>query len=490
MNLSELVERHADRIPDHPAIEDRGRTISYAELSRLVRAAAAWLRAQGARPGGRVGVALKDTSDFVILSLAVVRAGCTLLPVDWKARPGEKARLVDAFCPDFVVSEPGGAMPASVPRLERPDDWAADASPEVFSRPPVAVTDQPFSLQLSSGSTGQPKAMPVTHHQYLSRLRVHCAEVGMRPDDRIMSVLPLCFGMGRQSVYATLTFGATLVLHPPLFTPGSLLEAIEEKAVTGIMLVPATVRSLLEATDGQAHALPGMRCLMVGGAPLSGAEKRQVAEQLTPNLFDLYGTAGIGTATYLKPADLATHADTVGRAAADVEIEIVDDRDVPVAAGKAGRLRCRGPGMATGVIGDPLDDEGLRSGWCYTGEIARMDGDGFVTLLGRRAGLILKNGISIYPEEIERVLRSHEAVVECCVVGVGDGTREDRIWAFVTSRSRGATGDLETMCRRELSAFKSPDRIVALDSMPRLTSGKPDRQALLERIRSGGFATY
>ena len=431
---------------------------------------------------------LKDTSDFVILSLAVARAGCTLLPLDWKARPAEKARLVQAFVPDIVVCEPGAAMPASVPRVERPDDWAAAAAPEATSRPPVAVTDQPFSLQLSSGSTGRPKAMPVTHHQYVSRLRVHCIEVGMRPDDRIMSVLPLCFGMGRQSVYATLTFGATLVLHPPMFTPASLLEAIEDKAATGIMLVPATIRALIEATGGRARALTGMRCLMVGGAPLSGAEKDQVADQLTPNLFDLYGTAGIGTATYLKPADLSAHADTVGRAAANVEIEIVDDRDVPVAVGKAGRLRCRGPGMATGVIGESHDDEGLRSGWCYTGEIARVDEEGFVTLLGRRAGLILKNGISIYPEEIERVLRSHEAVVECCVVGVSESTGEDRIWAFVTRRSPGTAGDLEVMCRRELSAFKSPDRIVALDSMPRLASGKPDRQALIERIRSGGFA--
>ena len=477
MNQAEAISRNASRWPAAPALESRDRLWTYSELDDVVRRAASWLRQRGVTRDMLVAVCLKDTASHVVVMLALARIGAVILPVDWRSRPDERARLFDAFDPQVALVETGAAPSRDDRKTIRVgDDWLDETStmpPDCGETPEGGA---PFLFNLSSGTTSTARAVMFTHDQFQAWLDGYLTGLGSDGRERYLSTLPLSFTAGRNRVFLYLNAGGTVVMGPSIFSTEELVETINGRGATAILLIPPVLRRVVEFASQPGVLLPGLRILESGADKLTADEKHTIVARLTPNLFETYANSAIGQISCLRPEDLADHADSVGRPNPLIQLEIVDNDDHRVPQGDVGALRCRGPSM-TGTE-DPIN---IRGGWLYPGDHGMIDDDGFLILKGRATTVIKRGGTSIYPEEIEPVLTGHPAVTEAAIVGRPDGAAGDAIVAFVVAPEGFSLEAFEDYLDGALSGYKRPQEIVVTDGLPLTGSGKVDRAALIER---------
>lgn len=391
MNLCETIKRYAANQPGLTAIVDGDRTIDYRELADLVDRSAARLLEMGVVRGDRVGLCLKDDAHQVVTVLAVARIGAVVLPIDWRARPQEKEQLVATFRPRLVVIHPGSKPQSHSPSAVLDDGWYGAAVGEDVVSAFSHASDLPVLLNLSSGSTGTPKATVVTHGHLFARFVAWWTDLGLKRGHRYFSALPLSYSFGRNYCLYSLIGGNTVILSPPLLAAEELVRTIIASGATMAIFVPTVLRNLLALPETDAPLLPGLEIVMSGAAPLHPEEKREIARRVNPNLFEIYGATGAGVISVLRPSDVAERADSVGQTSFLTELQIVDDDDLPVPNGTVGRVRCRGPQMASGFCHETPETgaESLTDGWCYTGERAAIDAFGYLRLSGRVSDLII-----------------------------------------------------------------------------------------------------
>jgi acyl-CoA synthetase (AMP-forming)/AMP-acid ligase II len=485
VNLAEIIARHAATQPDAAAMVDDERRVTYRELDHLLRGGGTHLRSLGIRPGDRVAICLKDTADHVIGFLSVARLGAVAVPIDWRAPPAERARVARGFGAKLALIEAADGPIGDVPSVAIDGRWHAEVERQGGSQEFPSDADLPLMIGLTSGTTGAVKGMRVTHRQ------MHARTI---PFDRILapgphlylSASPLAFSAGRGYCLTHLIRGHTVILHPPLFAADEYVEIAKRSAATVGFVVPSVLRSLLALPTSGHPLLPGLQALICAGAPTHPEEKRAALERLTPNLFEIYGTVGTGPITVLRPEEMAAHAESAGRPAGVWELEIVDEADRALPRGVAGRLRLRGPAVATGAeSGTTAGSEAIRDGWYYSGEIAVLDPDGFLLLKGRATDVILRGGSNIYPDEIEAVLIEHAAVAEAAVVARPSAQLGEEVVAFIVACAPVDADELVAHCRRRLSAYKVPAEIIAVGSLPRTNFGKADRKRLAASLSSG-----
>ncbi len=485
MNNCDLIDQHALHQPDVDAIIDGDRVISFREFGRLVRKTAAHLIDLGVKPGDRVGVGLKDNADHVIALFAVMRMGGVVLPVDWRGKSDEKAKLVTTFEPSTVLLEDGASAIPGTSCVALNAAWHDGVAAADGNREFPHDGDAPAIISLSSGTTGVPKGVVMTHARDFARMVAYWYALDLERNERHLSFLPLSFSAGRGSCIRFMLRGNTNILYPPLFRPEELVEAVAEYRATIITAVPTLLRRLLELPEQPEPLFPGLRRICTGGAVMHAEEKLEVMRRLSPNYYEVYAATGGGLIACLTPDEVVTKGGSVGRPGHLTEVQIVDENDAPVPAGEVGRLRCRGPAMAAGFFRnseDPSGNEMFRDGWCYTGEVAAMDDDGFIFLKGRMSEVIIRGGVNIDPGEIERVLQSHPAVGDAAVVGKPSADLGEEIVAFVVPRSDVQIGDLSAHCRNQLSTYKVPQEIILVDGLPRNTAGKVRKGNLVERL--------
>ncbi len=478
MNLASILLSHAKGRPDYPAIVTPAQTLDHAAAARLMAAYAGYLARQGVGTGDRVGLALADTPDHLLLHYAVAWLGAVIVPIDCRWKPPEKAAVARAFGCRCVVVEPGDPAAADLPALPFDPAWKEGAPP---SSPPVDDETLAVVLSLSSGTTGRPSGSLVSHRELYERWIGQWAGIGFNGDDRFLLATPLYFGAGRSFAMSFIASGGTVIFQPPPFEPLEIVRAARDHRATILFLVPTQIRRLLEAWREPGLALPTVRRLVTSGAAIEPQERRQVIEQLTPGLVDYYGTSEGGGISVLAPHEQLLFPQTVGRPAFRVDIEIVDDAAHPLPAGEAGRLRYRGPGVSRRhVSGDGELFTGDAEGWLYPGDLARLLPSGHVQLVGRIKDVIIRGGVNIYPAEIETVLSAHPAVAEVCVCGLAHAELGEQIAAAVVPRV-GQDLDaaaLQAYARERLAAYKVPDRIAFAPALPRNSSGKVVRAEL------------
>ncbi len=481
MNTIDLITRHAANRPHHPAIIAGDRTLNYGELIALVRKTAFHLQSLGIKPGDRIGICLKDDADHVIAILAAANIAAAIVPIDWRARPAEKQRLARAFKVTAVLTEAGTPAPDGIPCIPLDETWHISVSRA--SPAPAFRTDgsHTFILNLSSGTSGQPKGAVVTHDDYRYRAARYPAIYGPQGGDRYLSVLPLCFSAGRNLLLSQLMQGCTIILYPPLFGPQEYVEAATRYEATFAYLVPTALRWLLSLPEQSGPLLPRLRVWGTGTAFMSADEKREAARRIAPNMVAGYSTSGTGYISTLQPEDLAQHANSVGRPIWMVNLEIVDHQDRPVGVGESGRVRCQGPGISRRYFGqhDGDTNEGILGEWFYTGEIGALDEAGYLHLQGRSSSLIIRGGANVYPEEVEQIMLSHDAVAEAAVIGRPSADLGEEVVAAIVAKRQIEPDDLMRFCRMELSSYKVPTEIRIVQALPKTTSGKVKRAEIL-----------
>lgn len=489
MNICDPIFEHGRHQPDAPAVIEGDNTICYGRLCEMVSKTVSVLRDCGIDHGQRVGIHLRDNVNHLIAILAVARMGAVVVPIDWRAKSEEVDRLVAAFTPELVLGEAGSRPQASVRTVSVDREWwrrVDDADPATDF---PSDWHAPYCIALTSGTTGKPKGTILTHGQQLARSMVFWATVGLVRGDRYLSASPFCFTGTRTCNLFHLINGNTVVLFAPLFTALEYVEAVSRYGITFIFAVPTVHRWLLKLPASDDYLLPNVRILASMGGPLHASEKLEIQRRINPNFYEFYASTGADLTTVLSPGEVADRADSVGRPALLNELEIVDERGHRLPNGAIGRLRCRGPAVATGFFGDvtdPAGNEMFRHGWFYPGELAATDDDGYIYLKGRASELIVRSGINVYPDEIEHALREHPAVLDAAVMGRSvDGTAEEEVVAFVVVDGRVPEAELRTHCRRKLTAHKVPQEIFLVGELPKTASGKIKKSELAARLTSG-----
>ena len=487
MNLAGTLPLHARTRASHPAIMAGERVITYGELDPQVGRTASHLNALGLESGDLLGVCLGDHVDHVIVLLAAARLGVAVLPMDWHWALAERQRIVDVFQPKAVMIEADAAAIAGVPNHRRDVDWhdaVAAATPQVNG---PDDTDMPLVLALSSGTTALPKGPMISHGNMLARFRGHWVSLGFNQHDRFTLTTPLYYGGGRGFVLSYLFIGGTIVMFPPPFKPDDLVETVEQRSVNTVFLVPTQIRRLLATARGDGLLFPRVDNLISSGASLSPEEREAVRRRLTPNFTDYYSSTEGGGITVQPAADQDRYPRSVGRPSFLTEVEIVDEDHRRQPAGEVGRIRYRGPGVAVGFYRDPeagsTAGSFFRDGWFYPGDVGEMNEEGYLFLRGRAKDMIIRGGANIYPSDVELVLQAHPAVEEAAVVGWPSTEYGEEVAAFVIAHGTIDGPELMAHCRERLARHKVPREVFLVDDLPRNSTGKVLKGALVERLR-------
>ncbi|MDJ0709202.1 MAG: class I adenylate-forming enzyme family protein [Woeseiaceae bacterium] len=463
MNLANVVREHAATRGEKIAIRYRDETIRYAQLWDEIERIATWLYGQGVGKGDRVGLSMTEHPTHLIAHYAVARLGAVIVPMDHRWTDKEKAAASAAFNTSVVMTDSddlSGVQPATLPVIDE--------------------TDSDLLISLSSGTTGRPKGAIVTHENLYERFVSQWHAIGYGARDCFAVLTPFYFGAGRSFGMSLLAAGGSVLIAPPPMKPPEIIATLQQDFVTATFLPPTLMRRLFEFHDAGASPLfPNIQYLIASGEPLFAEEAHEVIEKLCPNLYSYYASSEGGGISVLRAEEFSEHATTVGKPTYKTDVEIVDADDNDVGVGTVGRLRYRGPGVATRHLdADGVESDAGRDGWFYPGDLAERLTSGHIALRGRDKDVIIRGGVNIYPAEIEAMLLAHPGIVEAAVVGVNDDARGQVVTAFLVTTLDVA--NLETYCQDNLAPYKVPQSFTLLDELPKRSSGKVDKKALAE----------
>lgn len=466
-----LVQR-AHTGPDHPALICEHGTVSYAELARRAAASAARLHHCGVRSGDRVVLLMRNRLDFVEALHAVTRLGAIAVPLGhWLTAP-EIAERVQDCQPRLVLCEASTAPAVGAAGCDRPVS-VVNVETDALAGEPRSTTaiapddgmlelDAVHSIIYTSGSTGRAKGVLLTHRNYLWSATASALNLGVHAEDRWLACLPFCHVGGLSILLRSVLYGTTAVVHDG-FEPQRVNDAIDRDRVTIISVVANMLQRLLDARGARPYP-PWLRCVLLGGGPAPGALLEAAAARGVP-VIQTYGlTEAASQVATLSPRDALRKLGSAGKPLLGVEVQLQGDGDVR-------EILVRGPNISPGYLSD---ERSGRDGWLATGDMGRMDSDGFLYVVGRRDELIISGGENVYPAEVEAALDAHPAVAEACVFGIPDARWGEAVAACVTLRpgARVTERGLQAHLRRRLAGFKVPRQIRFTAELPRTASGK------------------
>ncbi|MBL8589531.1 MAG: AMP-binding protein [Methylobacteriaceae bacterium] len=483
-NIAETLAINARRRPDHPAIISAQGAIDYATFARRCGQTASMLADHGVGPRDIVGIALKDTAEHLVAMYACAWLGATVLPFDWRWSDGEKENLAGWFRPRLILAEPDASAIGGHEMLHVDAAWLArrDGAPP-DARAIVRDEELGLILSLSSGTTGRPKGPLLTHRLAQNRFLQHWAALSFHEQDRHLISTPLYFGGGRMFALSHLFIGATVILLQLPYTPEQLIESVRRHRVSTMFIVPTMLRRLLSMPAQERPLLDGPRYVISGGSALHPSERAAALKQISPNLVNYYSSSEGGAVSILLPSHRDAAEASVGRPVFLTDVEIVDGDDRPVEIGQIGLVRYRGPGVPSELYMDPQESRFMfRAGWFYPGDMGRMDASGFLYLTGRAKDMIIRGGVNIYPQDIERTIMRMAAVEDVAVVGWPSAAFGEEIAAFVVARPELDAASVIAFCRAELATYKAPRDVFFVDSLPKNSAGKVLKKDLAARL--------
>ena len=499
------LERTAARVPDATALVSRHQGIrwSYSELDERVSALARGLLAAGLEPGDRVGLWSPNCAEWVLTQYATARAGVVLVNLNPAYRTSEleyalrqsgcralvAARRFKTSDYEAMVAEVHGALPAleRVVFLDSPewDELGAGAHAAL----PQLQFDDPINIQYTSGTTGFPKGATLSHHNILNNGFFVGEYCGYGDGDRVCIPVPFyhCFGMVLGNLACT-THGATIVVPAPGFEPGPVLEAVQDERCASLYGVPTMFIAELEHPDFGSYDLGSLRTGIMAGSPCPIEVMRKVVSEMHMEQVTIcYGmteTSPVSTQTSAGDP-LEKRVATVGRVHPHVEVKVVDHASgAVVPRGEPGELCTRGYGVMLGYWDDRERTNEAIDGadWMHTGDLATMDDDGYVKIIGRIKDMIIRGGENVYPREIEEFLYTHPEVADAQVIGVPDERYGEEIMAWVQLRG-GARVDedgLRDFCQGRIAHYKVPRYVKLVEAFPMTVTGKVQKYKMRE----------
>jgi malonyl-CoA/methylmalonyl-CoA synthetase len=472
-SLSQAFHATALRRPDLPALEIDGEAVTHGELDERVGRLAGTLRAEGVRLGETVVLCAPSSMSMVVAYLAALRAGARVVLTNPTSTERELAHIVRDSGASFALAA-GDALAAlaGVPHLL---DVAAlgNAAAEPLAPEPL-TSDAVALLAYTSGTTGKPKAVPLTHGNLLSSIRSAMLAWRWSEDDVLTHALPLFHQHGLGGVHATLIAGSRAVIFGRL-DPDELFATIAARRSTILFAVPAVYERLVGRLDeAEPQDLTSLRLLICGSAPLSPALSTRIEQAFGVPPLERYGLTESGL-DISNLYDGPRWPGAVGYPLPGLEVAVAADGR-PVAAGEDGEILMRGPQVFSGYVGNDEANAAAfhPGGWFRTGDIGRIDPEhGYLRITGRLKDLIITGGMNVYPREVELVLEESPDVARAAVVGVpSERWGEEVVAAVVSAGPPVDEGALIEFARERLAPYKCPKRIQTVDELPTNAVGK------------------
>jgi fatty-acyl-CoA synthase len=503
--------------PDREAVVDvaTARRLTYAELDRVVDDVAKGLLARGVDRGDRVGIWAPNCLEWFLVQFATARVGAILVNInpayrthelEFVLRQASVGTLISAV--SFKTSDYRAMIDEVRPKVATLTDvvligeqsWGALIADgrdvpvdQVRARAESLSFDDPINIQYTSGTTGFPKGATLSHHSILNNGFFVGEGMSYTHEDRICVPVPFyhCFGMTMGNLAST-THGACIVIPAPGFDPAATLQAVQDERCTSLYGVPTMFIAELALPDFATYDLSSLRTGCMAGSPCPvEVMKRVIAEMHMDEVTIAYGmteTSPVSTQTG-KGDSLERRTETVGRVHPHVEVMIVDpETDLPVPYGEPGELCTRAYSVMIGYWDEPEKTaEVLRHGWMHTGDLATMDGEGYVRIVGRIKDLVIRGGENVYPREVEEFLYTHPDIVDAQVIGVPDDKYGEELMAWVRLRD-GVTElsaqSLREFCTGRLAHYKIPRYVHVVDEFPMTVTGKVRKVEMRETART------
>jgi malonyl-CoA/methylmalonyl-CoA synthetase len=478
---------------DRPALTIGGVTHTHGELDRRAARLGGWLAARGVRQGDLVLIAGRSSHELVAAYLGTLRCGATAFPVDAGATAAELGALVDDARPAAAACEASAAAAlAALPEGRQPglalalDTEAAGVAVEaaISEGDPLAPAGAaaPAIVAYTSGTTGTPKGVPLSHANVLASIRAVMMAWRWDPDEVLLHALPLSHQHGLGGLHATLLAGSHAVLEPR-FEPEAFCERALASGATAVMAVPTIWERLDDWARGPRDALARLRIGISGSAPLPAALALRVRDWLGQLPLERYGSTEAGL-VLSNPLLGERKPGSVGYPLPGIEVRIVGTDGADVAPGEDGELVVLGPQVFAGYLNRPQETAAAftEDGWFRSGDVARLDpADGSIAITGRTKDMIISGGLNVFPREVEAALEDHPGVSGSAVVGAPSERWGEEVVAFVVPRA-GAVPDPDELiahCRERLSGFKCPKRVLVVDGLPTNDMGKVRRDELV-----------
>ncbi|UZD66017.1 class I adenylate-forming enzyme family protein [Marinobacter sp. AN1] len=492
-----------ERAPEADCIVCEGQRLSYREVADRAEAMAAQLRHRGVEHGDRVGLLIGNSTELVLTVLGVLRAGAIVMPLNIREQgPGLRYMLEHSDARAVVFAGDQGSKlptPDELPSLKhRFAIGGGDEHSEPFENLlkdtgttlplPSIKEEEPAVILYTSGTTGKPKGVILTHFNIIHSVMHFQHTMALGDGERTLLVAPGSHVTGLVANMLTMTHVAGAIVVIPAFDAVEAVRLLAKEKVTHTIMVPAMYNLCLLRTNFRDHDLSAFRIGGFGGAPMPESTIAQLREQLPDlELINAYGaTETTSPSTCLPLGDAGEHADSVGQPVPCGDIRIMDDHGREVAPGESGELWISGPMVSPGYWNNPeANAREFTAGHWKSGDIGSMDEQGFVRIFDRKKDMINRGGYNIYSVELENLIISHPAVVECAVIPHPDEVLGEKIHVFVTQvdGEELSEDDIRQFCRENLADYKTPDYVTIQDEpLPRNANGKLVKAGLKERI--------
>jgi long-chain acyl-CoA synthetase len=484
-NLAQILADAAERFGDRPALKLDDAVMTYAQLDEASARVAGLLAQRGIGPGDRIGIMLPNVPYFAVAYYGVLRAGGIVVPMNVLLKGREVS---------FYLTDPGAKLlfawhdfaDAAAQGAEEAGAAVVAVAPGEFesllaeAEPASAVVDREDDdtavILYTSGTTGKPKGAELTHGSLLRNCEISATRLAQAgEEDVLLGALPLFHSFGQTcGLNASVRVGACLSMIPR-FEPGKALEIIERDKVTVFQGVPTMYHAMLNHPGAEDADVSCLRACMSGGAAMPVEVMRGFEEAFGCQVLEGYGLSETSPVASFNHPDAERKPGSIGTPIEGVEMRVVDDEGGEVAPGEVGEIAIRGHNVMKGYWGRPdATEEVMRDGWLHTGDMAKIDEDGYFFIVDRKKELIIRGGYNVYPREVEEVLYEHPAVSEAAVVGVPDDAMGEEVGAAVVLKpgEEASADDIRAFVKERVAGYKYPRRIWFLDELPKGPTGK------------------
>jgi acyl-CoA synthetase (AMP-forming)/AMP-acid ligase II len=503
--ICELFHKQMITGPNRVLIHHMARDTTYAQTDRQANAIAGWLEANGIAPGDRVALVLPNSADYVAWYLGILRAQAIVVALNPDTTSAEIAATVNHSGTSVVVigsrtaatlNDAAGSIgcirrvvtAGEEASVSFPASWNPTSLAEVLaedragSRPMPDLGDV-AQIIYTSGTTGRPKGVTLTHRNISSNCQSILAYLNLTAEDSIFVILPFFYSYGNSLLFTHLAAGGRLVLASDFVFWNRVLDLMIEQKVTGFSGVPSSYAMLLHKSDFRKRSFPDLRYMTCAGGGLAPAVVQRL-QAVLPNvrLFPMYGqTEATARLSTLMPDEIESKLGSIGRGIPGVTLRVLDERGRPVRPDVEGEIVASGDNIMLGYWNDPEESQRvLRPDGLHTGDLARIDNDGYIFIVGRKSDIIKSGAYRLNPKEIEEIIIALEGVAEVAVAGLPDEIWGELPVAFVV-RSPNAEireADILDHCRANLPRYKMIREVVFMEKLPKTSSGKVRRFAL------------
>ena len=483
-NLARILTDTAERQGERTAVKLDDVELSYGMLAEASARVAALLAQKGLASGDRVGVMLPNVPYFPVVYYGILRAGGVVVPMNVLLKGREAAfyledpgaKLLFAWHDFAEAAEKGADQAGAECILVKPGDFeqlVAGVEPqrELAGRSP----EDTAVILYTSGTTGKPKGAELTHANLLRNVEVARSLFDLSDDAVTLGALPLFHSFGQTcAMNATIHGGGCLTLIPR-FDPAKALEIIERDKVTVFEGVPTMYGAMLNHEDRERYDTSSLQVCASGGAAMPGEVMRAFEQAFGCKILEGYGLSETSPVASFNHPDRERKPGSIGTPIEGVEMKVVDDDGNEVPQGEVGEIVIRGHNVMKAYWNRPdATAESIRDGWFHTGDMARVDEDGYFFIVDRKKELIIRGGYNVYPREIEEVLYEHPAVQEAAVLGVPDEKMGEEVGAAVVVKpGQDVTEDeLRDHVKSEVASYKYPRKVWFVDELPKGPTGK------------------